>query len=79
MTSLGDIDPLPAVRFGVIDGHRPPNISGWMLTRRTVTTAGYFIYSALQFITALRDSLLASGLDRLAVLASVAEVLSCKK
>jgi hypothetical protein len=50
-----------------------------MLTRRTVTTAGNFIYSALQFITALRDSLLASGLDRFAVLVSDAEVSSCKK
>ena len=50
-----------------------------MLTRRTVTTAGYFIYSALQFITALRDLLLTSGLDRFAVPASVAEVSSCKK
>ena len=49
-----------------------------MLTRRTVTTAGYFIYSALQFITALRDSLLASGLDRFAVLDIDAEVSSAR-
>jgi len=39
-----------------------------------ITTAGYFNYSALQFITALRDLLLTSGLDRFAVPASDAEV-----